>query len=198
MIRTFIAVELDRDVRALLTAWQREAKQRLGRVASVARVQWVRPEAIHLTLKFLGDTDETMLPDIERALTEATRPVTRLRVQVGELGGFPDLRGPRVLWVGLSDPGGLLTTLATRVEQGLVPLGWAPERKPFHPHLTLARIKSGSREVGRALAASAPRAPGPPGSVSVQAVALMKSDLKPTGAEYTRLVEVPLKPGDED
>lgn len=197
MIRTFVAIELDTNVRALLTQWQGQAKQRLGRAASSARIQWVRPESIHLTLKFLGDIDEAMVPDLEQALGEATRQVPRFSVEVSEMGGFPDLKAPRVLWVGLSDPDGHLMRLATGVEQALVALGCDPERKPFHPHLTLARIKDGSREVGRALAASPVRQPNPQGRLVVHGVALMKSDLKPSGAVYTRLVEALLKPSAE-
>jgi 2'-5' RNA ligase len=117
----------------------------------------------------------------------------RFTVAVEGLGVFPDVRAPRVLWVGLADQGEALRRLAADVETALEAIGFAAETKPFHPHLTLARIKERSREAGRALAAGGMlEQAAPVGSVDVGAVAVMKSELRPSGAVYTKLCEVPL------
>jgi len=193
MIRAFVAIELDSDLRGVLAKAQSLVKERLAETASSARIQWVRMESLHLTLKFLGEINEALVPDIERALGHAVAGTARFAVQVGGYGVFPDARAPRVLWIGLADPHGALARLAGAVERAMQPLGFAPEPKGFSPHLTLARIKDGSREVGRAMPATGLLGTSSVlGSLTVEAVALMKSELKPSGAVYTRLVEVPL------
>lgn len=203
MIRTFVAIELDPTLRSALGQLQSRLKQVIpNRLPSGARIQWVRPDSIHLTLKFLGDTDETRLGDIERALAHAAASRARFSLEVSVLGVFPDLRAPRVLWVGLSgrqdqgqthapDP---LARLAGDIDQAMATLGFPLEKRPFSPHLTLARIKEHAREVGRALAGSGVMEhPQSLGTLSVQAIALIKSELKPSGAVYTRLCEVALR-----
>ncbi|MGH7228178.1 MAG: RNA 2',3'-cyclic phosphodiesterase, partial [Nitrospiraceae bacterium] len=167
----------------------------LRHTAPDVRVQWVRPGSIHLTLKFLGDIDEARVEDIQAALLSAVRMQSRLAVEVGGLGVFPDLRAPRVLWIGLSGQVDALMRVAAEVEAALTGVGFPPESRLLSPHLTLARIKERSREVGKGLADSGLMTqPFRIGSLAVHAVCLMKSDLKPSGAVYSRLVEVPLKP----
>jgi 2'-5' RNA ligase len=99
-----------------------------------------------------------------------------------------------VLWVGLLNLGGDLTRLAADVEAALTAIGFAPESKPFHPHLTLARIKEQSRDVGRALSQEGLLEQEMRlGSLPVEAVSLMKSELRPSGAVYTELCRLSLK-----
>jgi len=200
MIRAFVAVELNPEVRAAVARLQEEIKSRveraLLRAAPQARIQWVRPEAVHLTLKFLGDVDEARIPEVEQALERAVAPLTRFAVEAGGLGAFPDSRAPRVLWVALGGQTNHLARLASQVERALEPLGFPPEMKPFNPHLTLARIKERSRDVGRVMAESGVvESGGVLGRLDVDAVALIKSELKPSGAVYTRLFQVPLAAG---
>lgn len=195
MIRTFVAIELDAPLRKALAQAQADLRNRLQKaIGPDVRIQWVRPESVHLTLKFLGDIPEERVPEIVAALARVTEACVRDTVDVGGLGAFPDARMPRVLWVGLSGQVEGVARLAADVERALVALGFAPEPKPFNPHLTLARIKERSRDIGRALAADRmlERA-APIGTVMVNAIALMKSELKPSGAVYTKLCEVPLK-----
>lgn len=199
MIRTFVAIELDEEIRKAIAGTQRQVQEQLMKqlrhTASDVRVQWVRPDSIHLTLKFLGDIDEARVEDIRAALLSAVGTQSRLTVEVGGLGVFPDLRLPRVLWVGLSGQVDALMRVAAEVEAALTGVGFPPESRPLSPHLTLARIKERSREVGKGLAESGLMTqPFRVGSLAVHAVCLMKSDLKPSGAVYSRLVEVPLKP----
>ncbi len=206
MIRTFVAVELSAELREALTSVQNHLRKSFqSRSSSDPRIQWVKPDGIHLTLKFLGEIAEALVVDIRTALTPAVSRFPRFRVEIQGLGGFPDLRAPRVLWVGVTgpgvrtqpdegtEPGNPLVHLARTIDQVLEPLGFAPETKPFHPHLTLARIKERSREVGRVMADRGGAEPvGPLGTLGINGVALVKSDLKPSGAVYTRLWEVPL------
>lgn len=200
MIRAFVAVELNPEVRAAVARLQEEIKNRaeraLLRAVPQARIQWVRPESVHLTLKFLGDIDEARIAEVQQALERALAPLMRFAVEAGGLGAFPDSRAPRVLWVALGGPTNHLARLAAEVERALEPLGFPPEAKPFNAHLTLARIKERSREVGRSLAESGVmESGGVLGRLDVDAVALMKSELKPSGAVYTRLFQVPLAAG---
>ncbi len=195
MIRTFVAVELDASLRQALVQAQARLRSRLEQAAGPGvRVQWVRPDSIHLTLKFLGDIPEERVGEIRTALTGAVARQVRLSVPAEGLGAFPDARAPRVLWVGLLERDGALTRLASEVETALVAIGFAPESKPFHPHLTLARIKERSRDVGRALSRGGLLEQDmKPGALAVDAVCLMQSELRPSGAVYTELCRLPLK-----
>jgi 2'-5' RNA ligase len=195
MIRIFVAIELDTPLRKALAQVQMDLRNRLQKaIGPDVRIQWVKPESVHLTLKFLGDIPEERVPEIVAALARVTDAHARCTVDVGGLGAFPDTRVPRVLWVGLSGQVEGVTRLAAAVERALVELGFVSEPKPFNPHLTLARIKERSRDIGRALAVDCmlERA-APIGTVMVNAIALMKSELKPSGAVYTKLCEVSLK-----
>lgn len=197
MIRTFVAIELDEEIRKSIAATQEQVQDQLLRHLPQrtpgVRVQWVRPASIHLTLKFLGDIDEARIEDIRATLLSAVRGQSRFAVEVGGLGVFPDLRAPRVLWIGLVGQVNTLMCLADQVETALTSMGFPPEARRLSPHLTLARIKERSREVGKGLADSGLMTQSfRVGSLPVHEVCLMRSDLKPSGAIYTRLCEVPL------
>ena len=197
MIRAFVAGELPDELKKTIAQVQAQIKGRIAReIPPEARIQWVRPDSMHLTLKFLGDIEETQVESIRQALASRVMTVPGFLVEVGSLGVFPDLRMPRVLWVGLSDqPGHLqgLLHLAEQVETSLETLGFPRESKPFNPHLTLARIKERSREVGKVLSDSGIlKHETRLGSLPVEMISLMKSDLKPSGAVYAKLWEAPL------
>ncbi len=119
---------------------------------------------------------------------------------VQEIGVFPDIRAPRVLWVGLANQPDQLAQLESlrrlvgEVDRALHGLGFPLETRPFSPHLTLARIKERPHEIGKALSERLMPLATPLGTLHVGAVALMKSDLRPSGAVYTRLCESALKP----
>ena len=203
MIRAFIAGELGAELRAALAEAQASLKDTLlrdlRRQAPDARLQWVRPESLHVTLKFLGPVGEDRIPDLERAMTLVAGAHSRFSLEVGGLGVFPDSRQPRILWVGMSGSVQRLAELAGELDLRLEGMGFSRETKPFRVHLTLARIKEQAREIGKVLtAAGLSSQAGQPGQVAkvgtleVSALSLMKSDLKPTGAVYTRLAEIPL------
>lgn len=198
MIRAFIAVELSPELRTAIAKAQTNLKDQLmrelRRQSPDVRVQWVRPESMHVTLKFLGNVPEGGLPDIQRAMTDVARGCAQLSLDVGGLGVFPDLRAPRVLWIGMSGQVEALVRLAGDLDTALQGLGFSLEVKPFQPHLTLARVKERSREVGRTLAESGLMTQiGEVGRLGVSSLSLMKSELHASGAVYTRLHEAPLK-----
>lgn len=200
MIRTFIAVELTAALRGLIGDLQQrvrgELTRELRRRAPDARIQWVRAESMHVTVKFLGEVPEDSVKDIEAALARIASDHGAFSLHVGGLGAFPGPRAPRVLWLGLGGPVERLTALVEALDGALAELGFARERRPFQPHLTLARIKDRGREVGQALGQTGLLDQHQVlGSLEVAALSLMKSALTPKGAIYTRLAEVPLARG---
>lgn len=203
MIRTFLAVELSDELRAQISRAQQDLKARLSRdLPRTVRLSWVRPVAIHLTLKFLGDIDEQLVTPLQAAMSDALGLMPAVEVPLDRIGGFPSAQQPRVLWVGPSDrwergdDARRLLDLHRAVEGCCVAMGCAPELRPLSPHLTLARIKEGFRQVGQSLAKSGVlERPLALPALSVKAVTLMRSELRPTGSVYTKLWEIPLVSG---
>jgi 2'-5' RNA ligase len=190
-VRTFIATELSEDLRESLGLLQDRLRAQMPR----GSVRWVRPEGIHLTLKFLGDTPVEQVDRVKAALAEAAAKVGPFRIVVRGLGCFPNSRRPRVIWVGLEESSGALQRLRDEVEAHVAPVGFPTERRKFSPHLTLGRVQrrassSEVREIGQMVAASTT---GLIGEIHVSTVSYIKSDLKPSGAVYTTLLETDLK-----
>jgi 2'-5' RNA ligase len=198
MIRTFLAVELGDDLRHQIRLVQQDLRQRLdGGFSKDIRITWVQPSSIHLTMKFLGDTDEELIGPLREALERAMSGFERVTMPIERVGVFPRLQQPRVLWVGPSeqweqgDDAKRLTALHRAVEDGCRSFGFAPEGRPLSPHLTLARVKEGERHVGQALAKSdVMDRPMSLGVLQVESIVLMKSELQPGGAVYTKLWKV--------
>jgi len=188
-IRSFIAIELPEEVRLGLRGIQARLKQ-----SGHTFVKWVAPESIHLTLKFLGNIPAGQVTDIARAMEEASRGFLPFRLKIGKLGAFPNLRRPRVVWVGIDGEVDRLTALQQRLDAALARLGFARETRPFSPHLTLARLREGtSLRDCQDFAGLVTGAEAQAGTeISVDCICLMKSDLRPSGAVYTRLAEVTL------
>jgi 2'-5' RNA ligase len=189
-IRTFIAIELDETINAALTDLQEQLKTKVPRDS----VRWVRPEGIHLTLKFLGDVPVNRIEEIEQALTRACAGFPVFSLSVEGLGCFPNPRRPRVVWVGVQEESGTLKRLQKAVEDGMAKLGFAPEGRKFHAHLTLGRTqrRASSGDVRRLGQLVEDTKIGELGRMEARAVSLIKSDLRPTGAVYTQLAEARL------
>ncbi|NOZ71501.1 MAG: RNA 2',3'-cyclic phosphodiesterase [Chloroflexi bacterium] len=188
MWRLFISVNLS-DI--LLTRLA-DVQNQLRRQLSAYPLRWTRPESIHITLKFLGETDSARLAELETALQKVAVLHNPFVITIGGLGCFPNTRRPNVLWVGVNDPEKRLQALAARVDQAMTRLGWEEERRPFNGHLTLARVKreAGSqerRQLGAELMAL--DVPETLGTCAVNSVHLMRSQLRPQGALYTSLHE---------
>jgi 2'-5' RNA ligase len=185
VLRTFIAIALDEELRGNLGRLQDQLRERMP----PRSVRWVRPAGIHLTLKFLGDTPPQLVDRIKMALEQAAAQTRPFSFTVGGLGCFPNIRRPRVVWVGLHEPSGRLAHLRDCIEGEVAPLGFPTERRRFSPHLTLGRVqrrasKSEAREIGQVVGGSAI---GTIDEMAVTEVLYIKSDLRPTGAVYTTL-----------
>jgi len=196
MIRTFIAVELNPTLKQAIAGVQEGLKRELQGLAAGVRLQWVRVDSIHLTLKFLGDIEQGRVGNILHVLEEVGRDYEPFSIDVKGFGVFPNLRAPRVLWMGLADQADVLIRLAGSIDAALAPLGFQIEPKPYSPHLTLARVKEQARIIANALTDSGVmRDVTSRGTLPVQAMALMKSELTPSGSVYSRLGVVTLGPG---
>lgn len=198
MIRAFLAVELSEDLRTHIAQVQQDLKQRLARdVSKGVRISWVQPASIHLTIKFLGDTDEQLVDPLREAVSNLMKAHRAIQIPIERLGMFPHPQQPRVLWVGPFEPwergedAKRLAVFHQAVEKWCRSFGFATEDRPLSPHLTLARIKEGERQVGQALAKSGVMdRPLSLGLLDMESIVVMKSELRPTGSVYTKLWEV--------
>jgi 2'-5' RNA ligase len=182
-IRSFIAVNLDVPVLQSLRHLQRTLAD------TDADVRWVRPEAIHVTLKFLGDVDADLLSRVHAAVVAELHEQPALSLQVRGLGAFPSLRRPRVLWAGLLGDG--LATLAPRVDAAVVALGFEPEQRSFTPHVTLGRVNSLRGWPGLEALVKA-HIDDDFGCSEVGSLVIYRSVLQPNGAVHTPLWTIPL------
>ena len=190
-IRAFVAIELPPNA---LDACD-EALARAKRLLASAQgtVRWVRPEGIHITLKFLGSVPGEQVPELAQRLTSALAAQEPFELTIRGLGVFPSQQSPRVIWLGLEGNLRALGQAQERVEEATEPLGYPREKRPYRPHLTLGRIREDAppeelTEIGR-LPGEWPKGPGI--SFRVASASLMRSNLVRGGARYTRLAEIP-------
>jgi len=184
VIRAFIAVDIESQTLQNISAVIDELKSRFP------RLRWMAIGNLHVTLKFLGDIEETKIDFIAEALREHLQPFSPFTISAKGLGVFPEVRRPHVLWVGLG--GAQLAALASAVEKGLEPLGFSPEKRPFQPHLTIARRRESDRssaQIGKELERWKNHEFG---TSEVRTVMLFQSILKPEGATHQRLMDVAL------
>ncbi len=187
-VRLFIAVPVPPAVRAEL---QRARRRFEG--GGAPRLRWVRAEAIHLTLKFLGEIPSARIGVVERELEEVCAESRRHVLRLSGCGVFGGRR-PRVLWAGLDGAVADTATLAGAIDARLAARGFPSERRDFRPHLTLARVSDGATADDRARLAGLIRRAGalPPLVLPVEQVQLIRSELRPGGARYTTLRAFPL------
>jgi len=189
-IRSFIAIELPREIKLAIASLQDKLKASGG-----APVRWVDPGNIHLTLKFLGDIDTGITGRIAVVLEEAARGTHPFKVEVSGLGVFPNPRRVQVVWVGLTGELEKLGQLQKRIEDGLVPLGFPAEGRAFTPHLTLARVRDYAgpderQKLGQLIEKTEFDAKY---AIKVNTVQLMRSQLTREGPVYTRISTIELK-----
>lgn len=191
-VRAFIAIELPQPIKSAISRLQGSLRQ-----CEPSSVKWVDADSVHLTLKFLGNVASETIPEITGAVSSAVAEAGSFELVLSDPGTFPNLRAPRVVWVGLSGETAALSALHKSVEQALVPLGYPPEKRGFSPHLTLGRVREsaspGQRQRLGGLVASLRIDERP--SFTVEAVNLMKSTLTRERAIYSRLALLPLKRG---
>jgi 2'-5' RNA ligase len=180
-VRAFIAVKVEapRSLRAVISA--------LGEMGGPVKA--VDSDILHVTLKFLGDTDPRQLGDVGQAVQAAAAGRSAFQLRIAGLGAFPTPARPSVVWAGLEEAEPLVE-IATDLETSLEALGFACESRPFHPHLTLARVRS--RPPGELGALLRDQATRNFGSAKIDTVELMQSDLGPGGPRYTALARAKL------
>jgi len=183
-IRTFVAIELDDDTKAHIAAAIETLRQE-----KIDNLRLVRSEGVHLTLKFLGDIGVSQVSQVADAMKQATSQQTSFRLTLGAPGVFPSTKRARVLWIGLDGDLKALRHLQAEVEEALTSVGFAAERQPFNPHLTIGRMHHRASRFDRQRAIDALFAIRLPANqtISVKSVSLMKSILQPSGAVYQRI-----------
>jgi RNA 2',3'-cyclic 3'-phosphodiesterase len=182
-LRCFIAVRIPESVKKAVA----EAIDALRK--SGADVKWVPAENIHITLKFLGSTDESVIEEIKESLYRRASAYRPFSVGISGTGYFPAGRRPRVVWVGIED-GGHLANIQRDVEKEMVRFGYPEEGRPFSPHLTIGRVRSDKRMTEMLKRLDAYRETGF-GEMEIDGITLMKSELRPAGAVYSSLAEIP-------
>jgi 2'-5' RNA ligase len=185
LIRSFLAIELPVTVQTKIGEIERELE------STSADVRWANPEKIHLTLKFFGNIEESKIDSIVAAIKGPTGRAQPFQLNVRGTGAFPNLKNPRVIWIGLVEGDGILIPLQKEMDASLEKIGFQPEGRPFRPHLTLGRVKSnrGKEELMRRVEKYREEEIG---NFQVEKVILFKSDLTPAGPIYTPLREVRL------
>lgn len=189
-MRAFFASTLPDDLHKAL-ARQIEA---LKSFVPDGSVRWVSPDNIHLTLKFLGEITPEQAKSVVDAAKTAASAKPAFDLSATGLGMFPNPHRPSVIWVGVAEANRNLAALQALLESKLSEVGFKPEGRPFHPHLTLGRVRRDlNRSAQSALAKSlSPVEVGELGRWRVESLTLMKSDLRPGGPRYTEVARLPL------
>jgi RNA 2',3'-cyclic 3'-phosphodiesterase len=184
-IRAFLAVDPPEEIfREIIKIQERLRKTIKG------DIRWVRPEGIHLTLKFFGYVYQSDVANISLVVKNNVAGMKALTLNVRTLGAFPTVTRPRVLWLGIDGDTEELINLQAKTDTDFQEYGFKKEERPFRPHLTLARVKEPKELVGLAEAVKK-NEDYVAGSFTVNGLTLFKSDLRPTGAIYTKLSDFP-------
>jgi 2'-5' RNA ligase len=185
-IRTFLAIEIPKEV---LEQFER-LQYRLDR-SLTGVVRWAKKGTTHLTLKFFGSITERDIRSIEDTLKAMSPALAPIPITVGTMGVFPNLSKPRVLWVGITTGLKELTAMQAEIETALETAGFPREERAYRPHLTLGRMKADRKIDGLDKAVESHK-DFSAGSFTAKEMILFRSDLKPTGPEYTVLARFPL------
>ena len=184
-LRTFIAVEISSEVRT-------RARQLVGKLQETgAKVTWVKPEAMHLTLKFLGDVDLLDVPSVCEAVTTAVADLPPFEIEVHGAGAFPSASRPRTIWLGVSRGNEELVEVHDAIDRALSRLGYRQENRRFRPHLTLGRVR-GDRDLSELGRLVTQHADSIGGVASVDEVVVFSSELEAEGPIHEPLAVAPL------
>lgn len=179
--RVFAAVELPDDVRERL----RDHIARLREAVPEAAASWTCVENIHLTLKFFGNVDVGRIPAISKAASRAIKEFSPFQIEVGGTGVFPKASRAQVLWIGVNDPSGKLSSLQRQLENEFAREGFEKEDRAYRPHLTIARLRK--PEGARRLADTHLQMKFEPIAIEIKELVLFRSELSPKGSRYTAL-----------
>jgi 2'-5' RNA ligase len=185
-MRTFVAVDLDPKIKEYFSELIRHLSRKN------ADIRWVKKQDMHITLKFLGEVSDNRIQKTTQSIRKACEPLESFQISFRGTGFFPpQSRFPRVLWAGIEPSHGLVS-LQNSIENELQKHGFPREKRQFHPHLTLGRVRS-SKNIPFVLQELADHQKSDFGSMKVEKVTFFKSTLKPTGAEYDVLSDIKLK-----
>ena len=189
LLRAFIAVEIPAEIQQNIDRKTAHLRQTIHSL-----VRWVPPQNMHLTLKFLGDVSPNSLEFLRQMLRTEAENVPRFDLHLVGLGAFPNLKRPRVLYIGIQAPAAL-DILQRAIESACRRLGYEAEERPFSAHLTLGRVRQNAnaaeqQQIRRAIEGTQVDVLG---TARVDSVHLYKSELNPGGSVYTRLYSAPLK-----
>ncbi|MFH1848297.1 MAG: RNA 2',3'-cyclic phosphodiesterase, partial [Candidatus Omnitrophota bacterium] len=185
-MRTFIAIDLSEEARKTLSELQCELKE------SEADVKWVKAENMHLTLKFLGEISEEQAAKVKAALDIIASTVKPYEITIKEIGAFPGLDHPRVVWTGIEKGKKETTDLANKIELELEKLGFEKEGRAFKAHLTIGRVRGPkNKDKLKTAVQSAGRIKETPSKIKT--INLYQSTLTPRGPIYTCLHKSPLE-----
>jgi 2'-5' RNA ligase len=190
MLRTFIAIDLPINILEGITEYTAELREMLPKPL----VRWVSSRNIHLTLKFLGDVEESSLQQLADNLVKVTTTYRPFSLSVSGIVAFPSKKRPRVIWIGLEAPPAL-NSMQKGLDVVLTQLGYTSENRTFSPHLTIGRVGQGinGSDMQKIQTLLKSYKVGFIGTVVVKTVKIFKSDLRPGGAVYTGLYSLPLK-----
>jgi 2'-5' RNA ligase len=183
VLRCFIAIEIPETIRKSIGDSIDSLKK------SGSDVKWVAHENIHITLQFLGETEESLIPEIKEALDKILASYPLFYIKISNIGCFPDGRRPRIIWVGMEGSQTLIN-LHKDIANEMVKFGYRKEERAFTPHITIGRVKS-QRNMGELLKRLDDIRATRFSDFEVHHLTLMKSELKPSGAKYYSLAEIP-------
>ena len=188
-IRCFIAIELEEGIHKNLAQLQSRLQKK---IYHDSKIRWVKPHNIHLTLKFLGDVDDTAIPEVCTAVSQAAALNQPFDFEIGNCGSFGSGDSARVLWIGVTGGHTELEKLHHAVNANLADIGFSPDRRKFNPHLTLARIRNAAsgRNARKAVDQLEPTALG---GQSASEITVFQSVLTSAGPIYTPLHHVSLQ-----
>jgi 2'-5' RNA ligase len=183
-MRTFIAIELPERIKKKIEELQAPLKK------TNAFVSWVKPENIHVTLKFLGEVPENKINEVFSATDKALEGAKKFTMSLKGMGAFPDFRRPRVIWIGAGSGEKELSYLANRIEEEMEKIGFPKEERKFSAHFTVGRVKS-PKNIEK-LMELVKASDFQTDDIEVSEMVVMKSQLHPAGAIYTPLKKIPL------
>lgn len=189
-MRLFVAIDLSAETRTLVGEIQERLETQLIMARRAPRITWVKPEAAHVTLQFLGETPDSQVERITGALGSPRLANEPLAVLWGGLGTFPETRQPRVVWLGATTGAKELSTLAGNVRERLAGVGVEQDARPFRPHITVGRVRDAG--IGVNWPDALKRVLFAPSASRVDHVTLYRSQLSPRGPTYTAVANFAL------
>jgi len=189
-LRLFIAISIPEVVKGEIEL----ARNELRSLLQESRITWTKPEQFHLTLRFLGEVEAERISALSEAMREVGNGFARLKLVAKGIGCFPNMRRPRVIWVGVGDEAGQLVQLQQRIQEATEPFTSEEAEKRFHGHVTLGRVKEIGRKESKMLAELAERMEARMfGEWHGDEVEILKSELTPEGARHSCIERIPLR-----